>query len=297
MTMVINYEQEIAGLSQTLGLKLAVDWQAGPAHFVEALAYYLEYQFSLADGGLSLVTLGRGAAFLERVEAYLRQLKLEPAALETFISMRRYAGEATWGIKLPLSGEPEIQLYVKKPLPLAEVLFWLGRQGVSPEAAERLTAIAGQLRKDHTHFLGVDFTPGRAVPFQIYFTQYLDDETPVAERLGQVSDILGLPPAARSRLAQYHPLLAQPQETMWLSFSLVEGELLPTLKLDYSGVRLGLAAMLLEDMAASETAFTYLKIISETLGIDRANYMGLRLKGEAPPTLSFYFTRLSRTLP
>jgi hypothetical protein len=297
MTMVIDYEREITDLSQLLGLKLVADWQAGPAYFAEALAYYLEYQFSLSDGDLSLVTLGRGAAFLERIEGYLHRLAIDPPALETFVSMRRYAGEAVWGIKLSLSSESAIQLYVKKPLPLTEVLFWLKRQGLAPETAGQLTAMAAHLDKDHIHFLGADFTSGQPIAFQLYFTQYLDADQPVAERLAQVSAVGGLPQSAQDRLAAYHPLLAQPQETMWVSVTLVDGKLRPTLKLDYSGIRLGLVSMLLEDSDATETAIGYHKTISETLRIERASNLGLRLRDEATPALSLYFTRLSRTLP
>jgi hypothetical protein len=292
--MIRDAEQELAALATRLDLPIRADWPELLTRFAFGLRNYREYQLSLQDADLALVTLARAPAFLDIIEEYLLESGVEATTVDIFRSMRRYAGQATWGLKIGLGDSREVQVYVKRPLPVAEVLFWLGQRGaIEAEAAETVRAVAQVLDKNHTHFVGADITPGQPPRYQIYFTQYLERIDPVALRVRQVMALIGLPDEVSQDFLRYHPLLARPDKTLWLSVTLDEGRLLPTVKLDYSAVRLGTVGLLLESVGAGQKAHDTLQALGEGLVIDTADYLGVRYRPGQPPGLSLYLTRYS----
>ncbi|MCB8960842.1 MAG: hypothetical protein H6651_11050 [Ardenticatenales bacterium] len=291
-----DIERELAALAQLLKLPLLPDWQASLRHFQAATQNYVEYQLSLSDGDLALVSLGRGPDHLDTIAAYLDQLALLPEARETWDQFRRYAAAAVWGLKVSLSHRPGLQLYVKKPLPVREVGFWLGRQGISRADVATIERCAGLLDKDHTHFLGADFAPEQAAPFQVYFTQYCEDGAPELARLLAVGTELGLGEAFTSGLRDVHPLLVSPGQTVWVSLTLRGGQLLPTVKLDYPSVRLGLADMVLGALAFAGDHYDYLPALQTLAQVSQASYFGLRWSEPHSLAASLYLTRHVRTL-
>jgi hypothetical protein len=284
--------EELTHLAQALGQPLPAGWAVPLARFTEQWEHYLEYQVSLDGGALGIVTLGHETHYLEEIEAYLQEIGVLAEAMALYKAMRRFTGQATWGLKVSPGEVPEVQLYAKKPLAVTEVLFWLQQhKAISQEASAQVMAVAGCLGKTHTHFLGADFSPGQPVRYQIYFTQYLHAGDSVPERVQQVLAELRLPDTALQHFERYHPLLAQPKQTLWLSVGLAEGALLPSLKLDYEGVRLGVAGMVLEDLNLIDPQLAYLDAIGLALQIDTADYLGMRLAANRQPALSVYLTR------
>ena len=295
-TSVPDIQRELEALAQLLDLPLLPAWQASLGHFQAATQNYVEYQLSLSDGDLALVSLGRGPAHLDNIAAYLDQLALLTETKETWAQFRRYAAEAVWGLKVSLSHQPGLQLYVKKPLPVREVGFWLGRQGIPVADVARINRSAELLGKSHTHFLGADFAPGQLAPFQIYFTQYCEAAAPELDRLLLVGAELGLGDAFADGLRAVHPLLVSPGQTVWASLTLRGSQLLPTLKLDYPSVRLGLADMVLGALDFAGGHFHYLPALQNLAQVSQASYFGLRWS--EPPALaaSLYLTRHVRSL-
>jgi hypothetical protein len=283
--------QEIMALATALSRPLPADWPDFLTRFAGALGEYREYQVSLHSGEVGLITLGRESSFVEAVEQYLQALGIAPESIATFQNMSRFAGRATWGLKLALVEPAEVQVYVKKPLPLVEVLFWLEqRQVIAPATAEVIRRVAAVLNKDHTHFVGADFTPGRAPRFQIYFTQYLQEMAESGRRVVELLPLLGLP-SAQGFFERHYPLLARPAHTVWLSFGFDRGAVLPSLKLDFSGVRFGVVDMVLAELGRLQPERDYLDGVGRALGVDSASYLGLRLYEQQPATFSLYLTR------
>lgn len=290
-----DFRQEISQVSDLLGTPLPENWSESLLPFAAAAQTYLEYQIALATGELALITLGRDKAYLDTIATTLESMGVSQEGLGIFQSMRRYVGEATWGLKLTLGASPEVQVYVKRPLPVPEVLLWLQqRTALTPSAAETIQTVAQILDKPYTHFVGADFTPGQPVPFQIYFTQYTNAETPVAQRLEQVMAQIGLPTSAQEEFHRYYPVLSQPNQTIWASLGLVNGAIAPSLKLDYSSVRFGVVGLLLEGLHAPASQLTLLDELATLLHTDTASYMGYRLKANQPTAVSLYLTRISR---
>jgi hypothetical protein len=291
--MIKDWVDEIADLAQALGQPLPADQAISLMRFSDQWHYYLEYQVSLDTGALGLVTLGETPKFLRKVGTYLQGIGVTVNALGLFKRIRRFAGLATWGLKVSTGEKQGIQLYVKKPLDVAEVLSWLQRcEVISLDMAGQVADIAAQLDKSHTHFLGFDFSPGQPVRYQIYFTQYLQATDSVPKRVRQVIQTLALPDSATQYFERYYSLLAQPERTLWVSIGLAEGAIMPTIKLDYEGVHLNVASMVLEDLGLEHPQLDYLNAINHSLQVETADYLGFRLTANHPPALSLYLTRV-----
>jgi len=290
--MTIYLRPEITQLSQGLDIDLPDSWLAMVERYLPAMKKYLEYQVSLSKKELSIITLGRDDAFLAEIESHLEDLRVSGQAISIFRRLRRQVTRATWGVKLLLGPEPEIQVYVKKPLPLEAVLSGLRAQGYGAAVAQQIKKVASILEKSYTHFFGADFTPGQPVPFQIYFTQYLSEDASVLRRMEQVVRELALPSHVTEQLIQAHTLLSQPKQTIWISLSLVDGSIYPAIKLDYRNITFGLATRLLETLQLPSSTLDALQMVAETLNVQAADYMGLRLAANAAPSASIYLTRI-----
>lgn len=290
--MRVDLQSEVSALSGGLNIPLPDDWLAPIKPYYPAISNYLEYQISLTKRELSLITLGSGSDFLNQLESHLAQLQVTSAAHTIFKMLRNQVPTATWGVKQSLGPSPELQLYVKKPLPLDQVLMRLQAQGMDRVAAEQIRAAAGHLEKSHTHFFGADFSPGKPVPFQIYFTQYTTDDDLVAKRLQRVATELQLPAEISTQLADTYTLLAAPKRTIWISLGIVNGSLAPSIKLDYSGISFNAIVKLLEMVNAPEHTHDDLRTVAETLRVATADYLGLRFTANRAPSIGLYTTRI-----
>lgn len=290
--MTVQLQSEITKLSEALDLDLPDTWHDPVQRYLPAMKKYLEYQISLSKKELALITLGRDDTFLDHIEDHLDELGVGSRAISIFRMMRNQVTRATWGVKQALGPTPELQLYIKKPLPLDRVLSELQAQGLKSAAAEQIKAVAAHLEKPHTHFFGADFTPGKLIPYQIYFTQYITNDDVVINRLRRIVDELQLPAHVHEQLVQTYDLLAYPDRTVWVSLSLSEGNIYPSLKLDYSAIPFNSVANLLEVLRFSEQPYNYLRAVAETLRVRTADYLGLRLTANAAPNLSVYLTRI-----
>src|SRR5262245_55454098 len=134
--MTIYLRPEIEKLSEGLGLKLIDAWLDPLQRFLPAMKRYLEYQISLDKGALSVITLGSEVAFLDQIEAHLRERGGSTQALAIFRAMRSRVERATWGLKLSLTSKDDTQVYIKKPLPLEQLLSELQGQGLKAPAVE-----------------------------------------------------------------------------------------------------------------------------------------------------------------
>jgi len=290
--MTIYLRPEITQLSEGLDIDLPDSWLEPVERYLPAMRKYLEYQVSLSKKELSIITLGRDDSFLDKIEIHLDELRVSDQAISIFRNLRRQITRATWGVKQLLGPEPEIQVYVKKPLPIDAVLPGLSAQGYGEPVAQQIRKVASILEKSHTHFFGADFTPGQPVPFQIYFTQYLSEDAGVLHRLEQVVDELKLPSHVTEQLIQAHSLLSHPKQTIWISLSLMDGSIYPAIKLDYRDISFKLATRLLETLQFPSSTFDSLQMVAETLKVQTADYMGLRLAANAAPNSSIYLTRI-----
>jgi hypothetical protein len=283
---VVDYRAELSAIATALGITAATGWAGRLAALEPWLAGYLEYQLRLDEPALSVVTLGKDEAFLDQVRANLMSAGASAVVLEAFEDLVRRVQRATWGLKLSLVDPGDVQVYLKKPVPLDVVGAWLLARGITADAVALLERVSRDLDRSHTHFVGLDASPEPILPLQIYFTQYTDDPAAVQERVGQVARRLGLSGATCDEISASIQRLAGEERTLWVSLTLINGRFLPALKLDFSSPP---QEEVLQLIPPSQRARLY--ALAGAVSARGADYVGLRFAGDGPARASLYLTR------
>jgi hypothetical protein len=283
---------EAEALSDLFAAELLPEWRAWLEHFSQSARTYAEFQLSLRQQRLAFVTLGKGEDHLASIASHLREIDVGDAGHRVLADLQRAVPNATWGVKTSLSTAPAVQVYVKKPLPVDNVLSWLSSHGTQAAQQQRIAQIYTVLDKSYTHFFGLGLAPGAAPAFDLYFTQYGDGQ--VAQRITQLWDVLGIPEQQQQLFDTHHPGLSRPGQTVWVSVSVVGGALRPAVKLDYASVPLQVAMQLADDLDLAADTRERLRRLPATFDVHTASYLGWRLL--AQPTLALYFTRRRRSV-
>lgn len=282
---------EVEALAAAVGQPAEHGWEQRFQVLSSFAQRYLEYQIDLDGGPVNLITLGEGAGFLDAVATSLVASGVSEECRRTFDLIRRLAPEATWGFKLSTGVDAAPQVYARAPIGVEEALFWVRRRaGLGEQACESIRDIATILAKNHLHFLAADLAQP-APRFQVYFTQFLEDGSPALERVEAITAIAGLPTTQVPAIKELHGVLAQAQATMWLSVGFGNHELLPGLKLDYADVRLGTAAIAVEDCVDFEASLDRLDALRVVLGCGRCDVFGVRFGPDRAPSMTAYVTR------
>ena len=185
------------------------------------------------------------------------------------------------------------EIYVRRALPLPQIRPLLLDFDVTPESLERVMRIGKVFGKEHLHILALDATRPRELSF--FFTHYLvsGHEAEDLTLLGDVLDLLDLGPSAREPLARTHQWLGSERPaTLFVSGKLVDGQLAPAVKLDYSSPRLGVLSDMMSVVvgeAAADMAIRW----GSVMGATRASYGGVVLDAEGVRGVRAYFTRWS----
>jgi hypothetical protein len=281
-------------LSDLFAAERLPGWRASLEHFARAARTYAEFQLSLSRQRLAFVTLGKGEDHLASIVSHLREVNIGDPGERVLADLQRAVPNATWGVKTSLTTAPAVEVYVKKPAPVADVLAWLRRHGSEPAQEQRIARVSTVLDKSHTHFFGVALAPQAPSAFDLYFTQYSDGDGQVAKRIAQLWDVLEIPQEQQQLFAKHHPALARPGQTIWVSVSITDGVVQPAIKLYYTGVTLQVAAQLADDVGLAEDTRERLRRLPSTFDVHTASYLGWRLQER--PTLGLYFTRRRRSV-
>jgi hypothetical protein len=176
-------------------------------------------------------------------------------------------------------------------LPLAEVDFYLDRQGVAPELRERIADLAGTFGKRHTHMLGADV--GHPPSFTVFFTAHLAPGDDQADRhaLQEALKHTGVPEQGIAAFLPLHRLLgANRPKTLYFSCRISGQAAVTHAKIDYAAVRLGLVS---EVMAALglEAQLDLPIQWGNHLRLRNASYAGVIVGPTGPNALRAYFVR------
>ncbi len=287
MTLSFNYQEELRDISELLEVIPSPGWEKRLDTFRPWLSGYLEYQVKLDKPALAVVTLGKDEEFMRLVGTQLVEMGASRSFMEAFHDLQQRAGKATWGLKLSIGNASDLQLYIKKPIPVTAANDWLRAHGLPEATAKLLGQVADDLKKSHTHFVGLDATADEVVPFQIYFTQYSDDVHRVLSNLLAVAQRVGLPDSSRQAIERSVSDLLLMQRTIWVSFPIVGNELLPAMKLDFSSPPKEKALQLFSDSQQQK-----IRLLAQTVGIGKVDYAGFHFAGDNLPRPSLYVTRV-----
>ena len=278
---------EIGRISQALQRPLPQNWIAQIDRFAPWWLDYLEYQLPLQKPELAIITLGRNAHFVDTIIAQMGAFGVHEAAIAHFQQLANWLPNVVWGVKLTLTPQPEVQVYAKHPLPLEQLALWLRLRNVSNAVIEQIVSIGRLLEKSHLHFFGADFSSGSDVAYQIYFTQWMRDDNDRFGRIAQVAQQISL----NASIEPIHQQLAKPNETLWISFTVAHGQLLPTLKIDYPDVSLASAPTICDQLAIDPTHYQPVLFACDLLRTTSADFMGVRWSADRSPAAAIYLTR------
>lgn len=279
-------------LANLEGIEIAEDLHDLGNRLGPALERYAELELRSDSRRIDLITLETSPAMVAEFASVLEDRGIAPEHVERISALGRFGAGSTIGMKLPVAGPLDSgELYVRAALPLAEVQSYLERHGASEAALQTIARIAGVLDTDHSHMLAAD--AARSPPhFTCLFTTWLSEESD-DRSLREVLDVLEVAPAAASRTMEVHSLLgASRPQTLYVSVP-VSSDGSPTrLKLDYSGVRLGLAAEVSATVDSEATATRLLRT-GDVLDARTISYFGVVVGSDGPEGTRAYFTRHS----
>ena len=282
--------QQLADLQ---GLAVAPDIEEVFAQLHQPLEHYAELELRSDGKCIDLITLSDQphipAQFLEFIET--RGASTE--ALAPAHDLLRFGAGKVVGMKLPIAGVlAGGEVYLRGAIPLAEATYFLRKNQVDADTLNRFAQIAASFDKKHTHMLAADVTspPG----YTIFFTTYLTDESRDWEMLCSALEAAGIHAESIASLEPLHALLgANRPATLFFSWAIAGGAARTLAKIDYTGVRVGLVAELMNLVGADDS----LPINwGRLLDMSRANYTGIIVDANGLAGVRAYFTRRLQTL-
>ena len=264
----------------------------------EPLEQYAELEFRSDGERIDLITLSDDPHAVDAFMAILCERGCSDEERAAPQALLRFAAGKVVGLKLPVAGPTAGgEVYVRGALPLPEVIYFMARHGVLPEARGQVKALGALLDKGHTHMLGADVALPAA--FSFFLTMYLvpDGEQDDEDRVRQALQEVGIPDERIAAFMPVHRLLgADRPKTLFLSWRTVEGKPARQIKVDYADVRLGLLCEAMDAVGATEQAHLPIEW-GRHLGLRKANYAGVIVDACGPVAVRAYFTRLSGRAP
>jgi hypothetical protein len=277
-------------LAEFQNLELAPDAEAVIEYLRPLLENYAELEFRSDARRLDLITLSRQPAEVERFLEVLAGRGFSADDLAVPYDLMQFGAGKTIGMKLPLAGPLDSgEVYLRGALLLDEAAYYLGKYGVAAAVIDHVQAVADVFEKPYLHMLAVD--AGLPVQFSVFFTTYLDVDNQQQDRdlLARALELFGIESAA-PYLNLHQLLSANRPETLYFSFGIRDGVVLPQVKVDYAHVRLGAVAEAVRAVGAGDQA-PVLTAWGTCLGVSAANYAGVVLDAQGLHSARAYFTR------
>jgi hypothetical protein len=279
-------------LSALQGLNLAKDIDAVVKRLQTPLASYTELEFRSDGQRIDLITLSDDQNAVDAFLAILEDRGSSKAELAAMIALSNFGAGCVVGMKLPVAGSViGGEMYIRTAISLPEVKYFLEQRGLGSEAIAKVSALAQTFEKDYAHMLAADatFPPS----FSVFFTTYLvpGEEDIDRDRLKRALEETGVSEEGIEKFLRLHGLLgAARPETLYFSWSIINGQPKIGAKVDYAGVRLGLVS---EAMAATG-AVDQARLPAQwgvQLNVQRANYAGVVVGSRELSGVRAYFTR------
>ena len=286
--MDIKLVKKLASLQ---GIEVAQDLGNVFRRLKTPLSNYTELEFRSDGKRIDLITLSDDINAVDEFLAILKDRGTSQAELATMMALSNFGAGSTIGMKLPVAGSlMGGEMYVRTAIPLAEVAYFFKQRGVGSDAIAKVAPLARIFDKDYAHILAADaaFPPS----FSVFFTTYLvsGEEDIDRARLQRALAEIGISRAGIEMFLPLHALLgASRPETLYFSWSIINGEPKIGAKIDYASVRLGLVSEAMTMTGTADQARLPIQWGTQ-LGVRQANYAGLVLGTEGLSGVRAYFT-------
>ena len=254
------------------------------------LSHFAEYGVHLQERRVSVMTLGCGAAFGSEVGRFLASMGFGAHAAEEVHALQR-AIDAWMLVRVSVAqdGAPEVGIYFRKAVPVADALVLLGRFGIDGAASEAVFTLAGLVQTDRTGILAAQLRPASPAWFRVYLHAYHEPGRPLGATLTRVFERFDVP---RGRWADFVGHLGVLQEggvsDVFVSLGLGLDAPPAPVKLDFFRVPLGPLESSLRAAGCQPEESAAVARIGAELGLDSVEHFGLAF-GPTGVAVTAYF--------
>jgi hypothetical protein len=280
----------ITGLGRLSGAE--IPQAIGP--FVEAfdmeLRHFMEVGLLMEPASLSVITLGHGEAFGDRVAALLDRLGLGDSPRESIAELQ--ATLDTWML-VRVGGDteerPEVDLYFRRPRPLDETVEWLAAHGVNEAEQQALRDLGRLAGADQTGIFGAAFRHGEPVLFKAYVQTRPTPGRTLGDRLHHIFEHFRIPGLGWQAMLSGLDDLGEASKThATVSLLLGDGDAFDSLKLDLFHVDLARFTSLARTAGILSLEAPSVVDLGRSLGLSCAEHCGFRFDNQGNARLTVY---------
>jgi len=256
------------------------------------LRYFMEIGVVLEPKALSVITLGHGREFGDRVAQLIMDWGLDQDPRSLIADLQRSLD--TWmlvRVATDPQGRPQADLYFRKTHPLEETVQWLAQHGVNEAEQQALRDLGRLAGTERTGILASSFRIGEPNLFKAYIHTRTGSGLSLGERLHQCFEHFRIPGTGwRRMLAGLDQISGAAEADAYVSLLLGDGDAFDSLKLDLFHVDLrafedlARASGLVSSSAASVTD------LGSSIGLTCAEHCGFRFSDQGDATLTAYFS-------
>ena len=280
----------ITGLGRLSGA--SVPQAIGP--FAEAfdmeLRHFMEVGLVLDPASLSVITLGHGESFGDRVAALLGDLQIGDSPRERIADLQ--ATLDTWMLlRVGADGgdRPEVDLYFRRPRPLDETVAWLAERGVNEAEQQALRDLGRLAGADQTGIFGAAFRCGEPTLYKAYVQTRPTQGRTLGDRLHRIFEHFRIPGLGwQAMLSGLDNLGGATDTHATVSLLLGDGDAFDSLKLDLFQVDLARFTTLAQTAGLLSPEAPSVVDLGRSLGLDCAEHCGFRFDNQGIARLTVY---------
>jgi len=256
------------------------------------LSHFMEVGLVLEPTALSVITLGQGASFGDRVGGLIVDWGLHGDPRDLIADLQRSLD--SWllvRVASDAEGRPELDLYFRKTRPLEETVEWLARQGVNDSEQQALRDLGRLAGTDKTGILGASFRVGEPCLFKAYVHTRSGGGVSLAERLHVLFEHFRIPGDRwRSMLDGLDQLKGANDADAYVSLLLGDGDAFDSLKLDLFHVGLRAFENLARNSGLVSPSAPSVEELGGSIGLTCAEHCGFRFSDKGDARVTVYFS-------
>lgn len=263
------------------------------ARFRSELDAYTEMSVGEGRNAIGVMTRGEGAGFTERAQQTLSSWGMPPSVcahhrrLATWFEHKRAFLKLGWHAHEDRHHR-RVSCYFRRRPPVAVVVQALAEWGCAPVVCERVSWLGALLEKSSVHFVSAALRSDQPILHKIYFSQFATDKSRgvIAERLATALAAYGLDDAAWQRAHDHS--VPSGESSLFVSMSFTADRVVPSLKIDYPGIKDDRAPLWLSEPARAACA-AEIAAARRDCGARRMSWLGVRFRPRTPdPILKYY---------
>ena len=284
--------QIIDDLARLSGVTLSPVLQAFTETCDLELRHFMEVGVVLEPKALSIITLGQGQDFGDRVAQLINSWGLDPDPRALIDDLQRSLD--TWmlvRVAADSQGRPEVDIYFRKTRPLPETVQWLAQRGVNDAEQQALLDLGRLVGTTRTGILGSSFRIDQPTLFKAYVHIRSENQISLGERLHPCFEHFRIPVDGwRRMLNRIDQLHGSAEADAYASLLLGDGDAFDSLKLDLFHVDLKAFQDLAQASGIVSPNAVSVTDLGHSIGLTCAEHCGFRFNDKGEARLTAYLS-------